>query len=553
MTIMETHPPGSGLIQYQTVDKCRQEYDVIVVGGGHHGLTSAAFLAKSGKSVLVLEARDTVGGMCWTREMDNAPGFRVSPCALELLLLGASPSIVDQLELHKYGLKFVYPQILTTGLFPGGAYITFYKDRAKTEANLKHFSKRDALRYGELVDCITWALKAAMPYLMGPATRPRPGAVWEILKILLKGRKGVANGARILMSSMEAVLDEYFESEEVKIALGNYSLANFGLMSDPGSAAYLTILTGAHEFGVRRPLGGSGQFPRSLAACIVAHGGDIKVNAMVDKIKVQNGRAVGVALQSGEEISAKQVIAATDPVILGTKLLNRSDLPDSTHSQLQALKTTIPPINVFKADVVLRELPKFSGFGHDDIDIELLGALSMCQSFDSFNRSTRMCAMGDYEPGNIPMTNYIPSIVDRTLVPPGSRGETLYLYASNTPQELSDGRTWEQEADNFFKTCMEMFDIYAPGTSDLVEDVFLTPPTEFAKRYNNYNGNYSHVGMASPTQLGPWRPIPDFGSNKTPVDALWHAGTGSHPIPYLNGWAGRTVASEVLRAMKKGR
>ena len=431
MNAPDHRPPLLGVIQYQTTETSSGTYDAIIVGAGHHGLTCAAFLAKAGKRVLVLESRDVVGGMCWTREMDHAPGYQVSPCALELLLMGAAPSIVDQLNLAKYGLKFVYPKILTTGLFPGGKHVTFFKERALTVENLRHFSPRDAVRYGELVDGITWALKAAMPYLTGPATRPRPGAVLDILKVLMKGRKEVARGAHILMSSMESVLDEYFESEQVKIALGNYSLANFGLMSDPGSGAYLTILTGAHEFGVRRPVGGSGQLTRALAACINDYGGEVRVHAPVAEIQVSNGRAVGVVLKSGEEIKAKQVIAATDPVVLATKLLDPKNLPQSTHDQIRGLKKMIPPINVFKADIALSRPPKFSGLGHGDIDRDLVSCLSMCQSMEAFHRSERMCGMGTYEDDNLPMTNYIPSIVDRSLIPEGSNGDTLYLYASN--------------------------------------------------------------------------------------------------------------------------
>jgi beta-carotene ketolase (CrtO type) len=319
-------------------------------------------------------------------------------------------------------------------------------------------------------------------------------------------------------------------------------------MSDAGSAAYLTILTGAHEFGVRRPRGGSGQLTRALAACVVDHGGQIRVGAHVTSIAVKNGRAVGVILRDGEEVAARVVVAATDPVVLATQLLEQGVLPQSTHDQIRGLKTTINPINVFKADIALSRMPKFSGLGHGNIDRDLVSALSLCPSMEAFHRSERACSRGEYEDDNIPMTNYIPSIVDRSLVPESSGGDYLYLYASNAPQELSGGRTWETEAPVFLKKCLSIFDRYAPGTSESVLDAYITPPTEFARRYNGNNGNYAQVGMGSPNQLGPWRPIPDFSGNKTPVDGLWHASSGSHPIPYINGWAGRTVAREILRS-----
>ena len=546
-----SHPPEANFIPYQTVDRSTGHYDAIVVGAGHHGLISAAFLARAGKRVLVLESRDVIGGMCWTREMDNAPGFRANPCSMEILLMGASPSIIDQLELEKYGLRFVYPTTLISGLFPDGRHVTFYKDIERTVAHFRSFSNRDAESYRELVEGVTWALKAAMPYLMGPASKPRPGALYEILKVLLKGRKEVARGARILMSPMDSILDEYFETEAVKVALGGFCLANFKSISDMGSGAYLSILTGAHEFGLRRPLGGTGQLSRSIAACINDHGGEIRVNAPVDKIIVQNGRAKGVALASGEEIYASQVIANVDPIILGTRLLDASDLPRSTTMQLNALKGRITPINVFKVDIALSARPRFSGMGHENLDPEILAALVLCQNMADWYRSEALSLAGSYDPSNMPITLYLPSIFDRALVPPGSDGEYLYLYVGNSPYAFKDGRDWASHKDAYFKNCLSTLETYAPGISGLVKDVAITAPSEFEQRYNNFCGNYAQVGMGSPTELGPWRPIPDFGSNKTPIAALWHASAGSHGVPYLNGWAGRTVAGEVIKALNK--
>ena len=551
MNASEKNIEDRRFVQYRTVNKNSSEYDVLIVGAGHHGLTAAAFLAKAGKKVLVIEARDVVGGMCWSMDMKGAPGYRVNPCALEILLMGASPSIIDQLDLKKYGLKFVYPTTLISGLFEGGRRATFYKDLERTAAHFEQqFSKEDADGYRKMVSHITWALKAAMPYLMGPASRPSVGALWEILKTLLKSRKEVAAGARILMSSMDAMLHEYFKSEEIKIALGGFCLANFTSMSELGSGAYLSILTGAHEFGLRRPMGGSGQLTRAIAACVNDHGGDIRVSTPVEKIIVRNGRATGVALNTGEEISAKHVIAATDPLVLGNRLLDASDLPDTTHRQLKALDGTIAPINVFKIDLALRERPIFSGFGHEDADPEVLAALVLCQNMKDWYRSESACSAGTYDPGNMPLTTYFPSIFDRTMVPDGSEGETMYVYAVNTPYKFSDERTWESHSEKFVENCISTLETYAPGISSLIEDSFTTCPDQFEKRYNNYKGNYAQVGMASPTQLGPWRPIPDFANNKTPIDCLWNASAGSHPVPYLNGWAGRTVAGEILKKMK---
>jgi beta-carotene ketolase (CrtO type) len=540
-----------GVIQYRTIDSSSGIYDAIVIGGGHNGLVCAAFMAKARKRVLLLEARDVVGGLCWTREMDGAPGYQVSPCSLEFLLTGVQPSVIDQLNLAKYGLRWVYPLTLTTGLFPDGNIMPFYKDMGKTLEHIKLYSTRDALRYEQMVRGITAALQAALPYFQGQPFRVRPKMIVDVLKALMKGRKDVAYGAHVMSQSIEQVLEEHFTREEIKAPLGTYSMASWGPPSEPVTGLYMAVLTGIHEWGVQRPMGGSGQFPRALAACVVDHGGEVRINAPVARVNTRNGRATGVTLANGEEIQARQVIAACDPVTLGTKLIDPADLPISTHEQLRGLQVSRYGIYIYKADLALKARPRFTGMGHQDVDPKVLSTLTLCQSMADLKRSAYLGMTGDYD-GNIPLTTIIPSIDDRTLVPPGSGGDTLYVYAFNTPIELRDGRSWEDESDKYYQRCMDVFDTYAPGTSDLVIDKYLTTPAEFESRYHVYKGNYSHVDL-TPAQLGPWRPIPDFAGYKTPIEGLWHTGSGAFPMSYLSGWPGRNTAGRVAKVLDKAR
>jgi len=544
--------PLPGVIQYKVSETSSGVYDAIIVGGGHNGLTCAAFLAKAGKRVLVLEARDVVGGLAWTREMTNAPGFQVNPCGMELLLVGFQPSVIDQLDLAKYGLKFVYPKALTTGLFPDGTYMPFYQDLEKTVAHIRTMSPRDADKYRELIEAISAVLFTALPYFQGHPFRIKPGMVYETLKMLLKhGPRKVARGARIMLSSMESVLEEYFVLEQVKATLGTYSSASFGPMSEPGGGVYMTVLTLIHKWGHRRPVGGTGQFTRALAACVVDHGGEVRVNAPVAQINVRNGRAVGVVLKNGEEIQARQVVGATDPYTLATKLIDPKDLPQSTHDQVRAMQSLRHGIYIYKADMALSGPPKLA-FGFDKVDPDVTSTLTLCTSMDNLRKSAYLGMTGEYSDTNIPLTTIMPSAYDRTMVPPGSKGESLFFYAYNTPVELSGGRKWEDESERYFQKLLDMFEMYAPNTRELILDTYLTSPSEFESRYNVHRGNYSHVDM-TPTQMGPWRPFRDFAGFKTPIDGLWNAASGSFPLAYMSGWPGRSAAREVVRTLNKNK
>src|SRR6516225_839115 len=217
-----------------------QNYDAIVVGGGHNGLTCAGYLAKAGKKVLVFEARDVVGGLAWTMEMPNAPGYFVNPCSVEFLLTGVQPSVDHQLELHKHGLTWVYPDTLLTWLGPNGQVMPIWRDRARLVDEIARYSKKDARNYSRLVYEITVTLKAALPYLQGHPFRVRPQALWEMLTVAAKGRKHIARGARAMISSIEAVCEEYFERDEIKVPLACYSLASFAPAWEQGTGLHLS-------------------------------------------------------------------------------------------------------------------------------------------------------------------------------------------------------------------------------------------------------------------------------------------------------------------------
>jgi beta-carotene ketolase (CrtO type) len=525
-------------------------YDVVVVGAGHNGLTCAAYLARAGKRVLVLEARDVVGGLAWTMEMPNAPGYKVNPCSVEFLLTGVEPSVDHELELEKYGLRWVYPDTLLTWLGPDGQVMPIWKDRNRLVEEINRYSRKDARRYEQLCDEITTTLKTALPYLQGHPTRVRPSALAEMLVKAAKGRKEIARGARAMLSSIEQVCEEYFDRDEIKVPVATYSLASFAPAWEPGTGLHLSLIAGLHEWGVRHPVGGTGAFTQALARCVEAHGGTILTNAKVKEILTTKGRARGVALEDGRTFAAPEVVAATDPVTLVTKLLDPDVVPEQTRDEVRALQNLHSNIYTFKVDCALDRRLTFPKY-QQGRSPEALSAITICPNMEYLNRSAHAAINGEFT-HEIPIQHITSSIYDRTLVPEGSDADTLYFYAFNTPRKLSGGRSWDDEKEQYVKLMMDNFAQYAPNLGDAILDVHITTPADFESRYHIARGNYEHVDC-SLAQMGPTRPTPSLAGWKTPIDGLWHTGAGAFPMAFLSGWPGRGSAREILRPSIKDR
>lgn len=525
-------------------------HDVIVVGAGHNGLTCAAYLAKAGKSVLVLEARDVVGGLAWTMEMPNAPGYKVNPCSVEYLLTGVEPSVETELQLHKHGLRWVYPDTMLTWLGPEGQVMPIWQDRQKLVGEIKRYSHKDARRYEQLCDEITATLKTILPYLQGHPYRVRPQALGEMLTKAVKGRKHLQRGARALTSSIEQVCEEYFDRDEIKVPVATYSLASFAPPWEQGTGLHLSLICGLHEWGVGHPVGGTGGFTQALANCVKAHGGEILADAKVSEINTHNGHARGVTLHDGREFKAGEVVAAVDPTTLLTRLLDRSVVPDDAYDEIRAIQNLHSNIYTFKVDAALDRRLRFPDHGEGRSD-EALSAITVCPDMEYLRRSAHAAISGEFT-HEIPVQHITSSIYDRTLVPEGSDGDTLYLYAFNTPVELSGGRSWEDEKQKYVDLMLDNFAQYAPDLRDAIIDIHITSPDDFESRYHVARGNYEHVDL-SLAQMGPMRPTPSLAGWRTPIDGLWHTGAGSFPMAFLSGWPGRGTARELARSGRPSR
>src|SRR5581483_4140706 len=268
--------------------------------------------------VLVLEAADLVGGFSTTEELiPEQPGFRFNKHAIDLFSCMIPTSIVDDLELRRYGFQTVVTDPYATYLGPDGASICQWRDIDRTCAEIAHFSRRDAERYRRFAQTLGDAWNAFLPYLQGHPKRVSPATIVETAKRAAKARKSLGPAMRILMSSPAQVLEEWFERDELKVILGTWAAATGQVsLETPGSAAGMAMAVLSHRRGCYRAVGGMGAVTGALARVIEAHGGVIRTGAPVACVDADEAGAHGVLLASGEEILASDVVGAVDPAAL---------------------------------------------------------------------------------------------------------------------------------------------------------------------------------------------------------------------------------------------
>lgn len=525
-----------------------QRWDAIVVGAGHNGLTCAAFLARAGKKVLVLEAAPVVGGFATTQElMPDAPGFKSMPHAIDLFSAMLPRSVVDDLDLGRYGFRTFEADPYCTYLGPDGSSIAQWRDVDRTAQEIARYSRRDAEQYKRFTQILCDLWHVIMPYMQDHPTDASRRNIAKVLWRAARSRKSLAPAARMMVSSPAAVLEEWFERDEVKIIFGTWAAATGSApLETPGSAIGMAKAVLSHRWGCHRPVGGMGAFTQALAACAEAHGAEIRTSTPVQEIILRDGRAVGVALPDGRELYASEIIGAVDPARLFSKLVDPSVLPQATRDELRGMQVGERNTTYFTGHAALSRRPTLPLHGREE---ELLGAgyMILCSSYAAVNR-----ALHDAEKGvigeDIPIWMSLPSVRDRTLVPAGSTGESLYFMLPVCPYDLAGERAWATEKNVHHQRVMDIIGAYAKDVQGSVIATHAVSPHDMAAIATK--GHAGHVDAVL-GQLGRWRPTPSLSGHTTPIEHLWLTGAGSHPMPAVTGWSGRTAARTILK--KKAR
>ena len=522
------------------------KYDAVIVGGGHNGLVTAVYLARAGRTVLVLERRELVGGCSVTEEI--WPGYRVSTAAYLTSLL--QERIVRELQLERHGYRVDAKDPAFFSAFPDGRHFFMWQDRAKTLAEIAKFSRRDAEVYPSYEDQIERISQVVEGLLLTtpPNFPPRTGMDFiDYLKLVGRlrglGAKDVVALVKIFTQSAAEFLDEWFESEQVKVTLATDGVigANGGPRS-PGTAYILLhhCMGGVHGhrglWGFVR--GGMGAVSEAMAASARAKGAEIRTNAAVAKVLVRNGRAQGVVLESGEEIEAGMVASNLDPKVTFLRLLDERDLgPDFVaairHFRIEGTSC--------KINLALNGLPEFTAYPGAP-GPHHRATMHICPSIDYVERAWDDAKYG--RASERPLLELtIPTMYDPSLAPAGKH--IMGIFLQYAPYTLREG-TWDGLREPFGDRVIALIEEYVPNIRQIVEHRQVLSPLDLERRFGITGGNIFH-GEMSLDQMFVMRPVAGWARYRTPVKGLFLCGSGAHPGGGVMGAPGFNCAREMLK------
>ena len=521
------------------------KYDSIIVGGGHNGLVAAAYLARGGRKVLVLERRELVGGCAVTEEI--WPGYRVSTAAYLTSLL--QERIVQELELPRFGYQVDAKDPAFFSAFPDGRHFFMWQDRGKTLGEIGKFSRHDAEVYAAYEDQLERLSQVVEGLLLTtpPGFPPRGLDFIDYLKLAGKmrglGGRDLVALVKIFTQSAAEFLDEWFESEEVKVTLATDGVigANGGPRS-PGTA-YILLHHCMGGVGGHRGLwgfvrGGMGGVSEAIAASARAKGVEIRVNAPVARVLVRDGRARGVALESGEEIEAATVASNLDPKLTFLSLLDPKDLDAEF---VRAIHNFRIEGTSCKINLALSGLPEFTAYPGAP-GPHHKATMHICPSIEYVERAWDDAKYG--RASERPLLELtIPTMYDATLAPPGKH--IMGIFLQYAPYTLREG-TWDELREPFGDRVISLIEEYAPNIRQIVEHRQVLSPLDLERRFGITGGNIFH-GEMSLDQMFLMRPVAGWARYRTPVAGLYLCGSGAHPGGGVMGAPGFNCAHEMLK------
>jgi phytoene dehydrogenase-like protein len=517
--------------------------NVVVIGGGHNGLACAAYLARAGLDVLVLERRDVLGGAAVTEEL--WPGYRVSSASYVVSLM--PPRIVQELQLerHGYEVSIIAPDYFVP--FPDGTSLTLWGDLRRDAENIARYSTKDAEAYvafDAYFDRVARLLKDLL-FVVPPNVRMRDAVRWVRTAGRVRSWTGrdVHEMVRLFTMSAADFLDEWFEDERVKGALATQAVigAWCGPMS-PGSAYVLMHHwigeVGGHPGAWGWVRGGMGGVSRALAAAAESAGAEIRTNAEVQRVAVDaSGRAVGVELSDGSLVRAGRVVSDAHPITTYMDLVGEERLPAEVVRDVKRYRTRSGSV---KVNVALSELPAFPSWDQEGQVHRGLAAVS--PSIEYLERAWDDAKYG--RPSEHPYVEVVfPTAHEQNIAPPGKH--LMLAFCQFGPYSLREG-SWEGERDAFGTRVIDTLAAFAPTLPSAVEQMEVLAPPDIEARFGLIGGNIMQ-GELTPDQLFSFRPIPLFADYRSPVRGLYLCGAGTHPGGGVMAVPGRNAATVILR------
>lgn len=518
----------------------KTDYDVIVVGAGHNGLTCAGYLARAGLRVLVAERRPIVGGAVCTEEV--IPGYKIDVGSSAHIMVHLTP-IVRDLELERHGLEYIPMDPFAFYPLPDGSgAISFYKDTERTVASIARVSPRDAEAYRKFLAFWTPLNEAVFDVFLNPPSVTRLfGSVAAAVPRLPVGERNPLEVTRRLFTSYAQLINESFESEAMRAAM-TWLAAQSGPPPDEiGAGDFFGWHAMLHYSGAAHPRGGSGMLTQAMARALASFGGDVAVDAPVRRIVVQNGQVQGIETEDGQRYSAPIVVSNAHVLTTLLKLVGPEHLASRLIERLQHVRIG----NGFGMTVrcAAEELPDYLGAPSGGQPHESHHGLQLLSpSMDYVRRAYEDYLRGEpsKDPAVIAMTF---SAIDPDVAPPGKH--TVFLWAQYFPYELSGGRQWDDIREDVADSILEVLYRYAPNMRGKIIDRFIQSPLDLERRIGLLKGNVMHVEMSF-DQMFFFRPLPELAGYRTPIKGLYLTGASTHPGGGVFGASGSNTAKVVL-------
>jgi phytoene dehydrogenase-like protein len=521
-------------------------YDAVIIGAGHNGLVAAAYLAKAGKKVIVLERREVIGGCCVTEEV--WPGFRVSTAAYVNSLL--RPEIIRDLELKKHGFEMIPRSPSSFTPLPDGRSLLMGPDKELTHREIAKFSTKDAESYPKYEAMLTQVADFLEPLLTQVPPDPWGGLgdLWKLGQLGRKFRKlGRAVGTEaieILTGAATPILDRWFESDVLKATIATDAVIGaFAPPSHPGTAYVLFHHVMGECNGVRGVWGyvkgGMGMISQSIASAAKSYGAEVRTNASVAKIVTKNGTATGVSLADGTEITAGMVASCADANVTFLKLLGEKELPPEFVTAVKRIDYSSATV---KINVALSEPPRFKAKDTPGVGPHHHGTMHICPSLEYIERAFDDAKYG--RPATNPMLECtMATALDSSLAPPEQH--ILSMFVQYAPYHLKD-TTWDAEKDKFADRCFDILNEYAPNFKASVLHRQVIPPPEMERLWGITGGNIMQ-GTMSLGSMFSLRPVAGFANYRTPIRGLFLCGAATHPGGGVMGAAGVNAARVMLK------